>query len=160
MKKGLFMRNGIFLFVLLLQPLPCIFGQEAPILSSPARPLPGSYPMTIGGAPEAKGFAYGSPKLSNQVHGWRLPVNGLNRLVRVTEIIRAPAPCTWRSWNRSVTLEVSPTRGSCQHSWQQSSGSGWIENSWMFEPCDPRGWYSFEIYFDGRLASTIPFEVR
>lgn len=139
---------------------PDLWGGEIPEISKPVGKGSADYPETIGGAPISGGFSEGNPRVSSQTHGWKLPIPGPHRLIRVTEILRAPGPSTWRAWDTQVTLNVSPERDSCMTNWSEYPEDGWIENSWEIEPSDPRGWYSFEVYFDGRLAATIPFEVK
>lgn len=141
--------------------IPVLWGGEIPEISKPAAKTSTDYPETIGGAPFSEGFSDDSPSVSCQTHGWKLPApGGLYPLVRITEILRAPAPSTFRTWRPDVILSIASDRRSCTTMWSQFPEDGWIEGSWQFEPCDPKGWYSFEIYFDGRLVDTIPFEVK
>jgi len=160
--EGISVRAGVYVAtaLYLISLTPGLWGEEIPELSRPILRRSADYPKTVGGAPSAKGFSEGIPRISAQTHGWKVRVLGPRRLVRVKEIVRAPGPNTWRTWDTNMTLHVSSERDSCMRHWLEYPKNGWIKGSWTIEPCDPRGWYSFEIYFDGKLASRIPFEVK
>jgi hypothetical protein len=158
MKTAYWMCGGLILGVLAL-PLR-LSAEKLPEISSPIKQSSRDYPETIGGAPISGAVATAFPRVSHQVHGWKLPVLGPHRLVRITEVMRAPGPSTWRAWDPAITLQVSHDYYSCKTSWSEYPENGWLENSWEIEPSDPRGRYRFEVYFDGVLKAVIPFEVK
>ena len=133
---------------------------EVPEISTRTSQNHKAYPETVGGAPGSGGRAMGVPDRPSQIHGWKLPAPNRNHRVYVREILRMAGPGTWTIWAPERKYRISQNRDSCETTWFDYPANGWIGNEWTIDPVDPRGWYKFEIYFDGRLAAEIPFEVK
>lgn len=151
--------TGIVIF-LLLQAGPPLRANEITEISAPIRRDAGEYPVKIGGAPMDEGTSSATARRTDQFHGWRLPAPAAHRPVHIREIVRMPAPGTWTLWDCGKKSTVSQDKTSCETTWTQYPLGGWLKNEWVICPEDPRGWYFFEVYFDGRLAAKIPFEVK
>ena len=137
-----------------------VYAGEVPEISTTTGQSKRSYPETVAGAPGSGGRAMGTPERASQIHGWKLPAPSRNRRVHVREVLRMAGPGTWTIWAPERKCRILKNRDFCESVWSEYPVDGWIRNEWTIDPVDPRGWYKFEIYFDGRLAAEIPFEVK